>query len=300
MADQPISLTGEQRRRVLLEQKGRHRNMGGSDKGEKPNDWVKDLGGVLKSAGKNTAKAADAVSDVLVDKDAWKAIAPGGKKATVSDYANVALDASMLIPGVGLAGGAARVAARQGAKALAKEGARVAERKLSPMAERVIAREGANAGAHRAGAAGGRRIAEGVKPKTGPAFLDAPKTSVNNLLEKTAVKQERGIGTKIGLGQTKKRVAANALITGGANLVTRAYDESGKSKANPKKGAGGVAPSTAAEGGQPAYLIGDLAYPLPVDSGGGIQIPSSVQRALADYLNKGGSPDGAQVVYLGH
>lgn len=264
-----------------------------SEKNAQPQrrDWSSDLGGLIKSAGKKAGGAADAVSDVLVDKEAWGDIVSGD--ADKRDYLNAALDATMLIPGVGLAGGAARIAARQGAKGLMKGGiaANRLDAPLSAAAQRAAARGAAGqpAGAASLGARTAPRRAAG--PAQGPAEkLLAP---VRNKLDDVALKAERG-GKRIGLGQSKKRVAVNAGLTVGANLAAGAYNDAlGTAGQDPK-----VVPGPAGGQGNAVYLIGGEPYPLEFGTGGEMSVPASTQRALAGYYAQGGSPDGAQVVYL--
>ena len=71
------------------------------------------------------------------DVQAWKRLAPGGEKASLKDFGSAALDASILIPGVGIAGRTAgKVALKGGSKALGvglkKNAAKAAGKQVVP------------------------------------------------------------------------------------------------------------------------------------------------------------------------
>lgn len=269
------------------------------------NDWTEDLGGLVKTSGKAVGDAAKATAGALVNEDAWKRLMPGGEKARASDFANAALDASLLIPGAGIAG----LAARGGAKALLKTGGReAAERTLSPLAARVAA-QGAGGGARKLGAEGAEQTAQAAgrhaatKPgarklvgATGTARKDAGEA-----LARVGTASERaGRGTKIGMAQSGKRLAANTVATVGANLLTEAYDsgfgtrapEGGPAKA-PAGGVSGVGNGVGVAAGMPGM------YALMAADGTLGPTAPSAQQAIASYMNMGGSPDGSQVIYLG-
>lgn len=73
------------------------------------------------------------------DVQAWKRLAPGGEKASLADFGSAALDASILIPGVGLAGRTAgKAALKVGSSAVRKElGERAAKEAGEAVAKRA-------------------------------------------------------------------------------------------------------------------------------------------------------------------
>lgn len=294
---------------------------------DKPeNDWSSEAGKLLTSGGSKLGKAADAVTDVLVDKEAWGDIFTG--KADKRDWANAALDATMLIPGVGLAGGLARGGARAALKMGAKEAGEAAAPKLTGLAAQVAERNAAKAG-HRAGtqaaeAAGRHRGAAGLGTRSTVGGKRSKKAGESTLagrllnegvsvgregLEGLATRQTRalagdksarilaGKGTRVGFNQTKRRVVGNALAAGGLNAAMsgvnallnagRDNDPTGIDDDGILEVPGGGA------GGVTGYYFVDAA-------GEATSIPESAAKAIgAGYVNKGGSPDGSQVIFLG-
>lgn len=267
-------------------------------------NWASDFGGFLKKTGGGVKKAADKTSDVLVNKDAWSRTGqaiwdgPGGKEIRKSDLANIALDSTMLIPGAGVAGGAARIAARQAVKNTSKEAAKkIAEREAAKVALRspannAVRKKASEATAKLVARPGGSAVKEGAEKAARPFA---------NQAKRMAGKQEAGIGTKVGFGQTKKRVLKTAAATAGANALAEAYDNElggllagGKKAVKPKargKGGTGTGFGYGPGGGGTAYMMGA--------DGTQTALPASFQAAIADFMNQGGSPDGAQVIYLG-
>lgn len=306
-------------------------------------DWSSDLGGLIKGTGGAAKSAAKVAADLLVDKKAWKntaqAIADGrgGKEVRGRDLANMALDASILIPGAGLAGGAARIGARQALKYGEREVAGTAASQLTGMAAQVAERKAAAGGARIAGkdavAAGGKHV--------GPAGLGSGKgvgrhsatagesTKLDLLLNegvrsgkeglqslatratraRSGVAAERagarvggrrgvGNGTRVGFNQSKKRVAANALIAGGLNAGGSAYNSlvNGGGK-DPNggltaPGEDGIIRLPGGPGAATGYYFLDA-------SGESTPMPEAMARAVASAYAMGGSPDGSQVIYMG-
>lgn len=322
----------ERKRREQAEKQNRERaekaaKENAQKQAEKPdNDWSSEAGKLLTSGGSKLGKAADAVTDVLVDKEAWGDIFTG--KADKRDWANAALDATMLIPGVGLAGGLARGGARAALKLGAKEAGEAAAPKLTGLAAQVAERNATKYGARRAGAgaadvaagAGKRRGAAGLGTSSSGARRTERSTDLGRVaneavragregLEGLATRQTRalagdksarilaGKGTRVGFNQTKRRVATNALLTGGLNAAMggvnallnagRDNDPTGIDDDGILEVPGGGA------GGVTGYYFVDA-------SGEATAIPESAAKAIgAGYVNKGGSPDGSQVIFLG-
>lgn len=290
--------------------------------------WGSDLGKVAKGALKGTGKALDAASDVLIDKDAWKHTAqavidgPGGKKIRGEDLLNMALDSTMLIPGAGLAGGAARVGARVGMRKIgqeaAKEAVEMATKKTvlrSPINNAIrgniddlLGRKGVGASVRRGekwatdlnrrGMNGGEYLgaardeaAEALVKKG--AARAAKKGPLRDQMNRMALKQEAGIGKKVGFGQSKKRIATNAALTGGINALQRGYDEGyfgpGPAGGKPKPKGKGTPPTTE-----------DLYYLLQGGgsnsaTGGGRMTPERFEKVLADFMEQGGRIGGEQI-----
>jgi hypothetical protein len=292
-------------------------------------DWSEDLVGALKSGKKGAGKALDVTTDLLIDKEAWKRAMPGGEKLRGRDVANMALDASILVPGVGLAGGVARAGARGALKYGAREAAEAAAPKLTGLAAQVAERNAAKGGARVAGreavtGAGKHRGAAGVGSKAGivggRANTGAKQAPLGRLLNETiqsgrkglegaATRQTRalagdksarilaGKGTRVGFNQTKKRIAGNALLAGAANLGASGYNairNSGGDKPAGEMGPDGVVHMTGAGvGAATGYYFVDAA-------GESTPMPDAIAKTLAaSYQNMGGSPDGSQVIYLG-
>ena len=263
--------------------------------------WAEDLLGGLKSAGGVAADAGKAVGGALINEEAWGDIMPGGDKATLGDFANVALDASMLIPGAGLVGGAARVGGRLAAKKLAQEVAEAATREAAPSAALKAAyrsplenamrgglsRTVSKKGGQEAAELSGRRVSQlGGRRFGGPVHGPAAKP---NAFQRAAGKQQAGVGRKVGMGQTKRRTMVNAGLTGGANLLTEAYDQG-------MFGGGGDGKEAAAsperEG---AFDPG--AYGISVGSDGSMTIPPGMAAAMAAmFAAQHGGTSGMDVV----
>lgn len=253
-----------------------------------------DVGKGLKKVGGGAVDLLDKGTDVLVDKDAWKhtfqalADGPGGKTVSGEDLLNMALDSTMLIPGAGLVGGAARVGTRVAAKNVAKESTEALAKKAtkdalrSPLNRAVRGKvdETAQAAKTKVLGGGGKRVA--TKPAKDP---------LDSQMGRIAAKQNAGVGTKVGFGQTKKRIVRNAALTGGANALVGAYDrllpgllddaEGNESKASQQKGGGG--------GFGSMYIIGADGSPQA--------LPSGFAEALAAFMKQNGGVAGQQVVY---
>lgn len=255
--------------------------------------WADDLGGALKKGARNIGGAADKVTDTLVDKEAWSRLPPGGKPMRRQDWANVALDSTMLIPGAGVAGGAARIAVRQAAKRGGQETAEQVARKatvdsLRSPANRAVRGKADDMMSRLTSKAGATGAGKATTKAKGP---------LDNQVGRLAAKQKAGVGKKVGFGQTKKGVLRSAALTGGANALTRAYDEGllGGGKGGGKGGKGGGIELGQLEGSAGGYYI--IGAGGDVSSGGAAATSAD---ALAAYTAQGGSPDGAQVIHLGN
>lgn len=282
------------------------------------------VGGVGRGA-KNAGK-------YLINEDAWADVLGPGD-ADWKDYANVALDASMLIPGAGVAGALARGGLKAAGKGmLASQGASLADRLLankSTDTARRVALEALAARAETEGVAGAANkgfaaaIREGAKDaplargglrsRAGGTFGDDyakvfGKSSVRgDAAKKVGLETtQKGsvaarVNRSVGLAQTKRSTLAKGALTIGANKqeadITRRLRSSTRSIRNDPRndGIGGQR----ASGGQPVYMIGGEPFPLAVTSGGNLEMPPSTQRAIAEFYKNGGSPDGTQVVYMG-
>lgn len=270
-------------------------------------DKAKDVGGVI-------VKGVDKGTDVLVDKDAWSNTAqaifdgPGGREVSGEDLVNMLLDSTMLIPGAGVVGGTARVAARVAAKNAAKEGAeniakKAAVRSLRSPANNAIrdavkskTDDAASLFSSKVMGTGGRHAVNRNLTRNGLVTkADGP---LKAQLGRIAAKKEAGVGTKIGFGQTRKRVLRNAALTGGANLLTRAYDNGllnpfgGDEEEGPTgTPAGPGLPPWLSGGGQPGsmYIVGA--------DGSQQEVPKGFMDALAAFMEQNGTVDGSQVIY---
>lgn len=262
--------------------------------------WFDDVKGALKKGGKKVASGADNVTDALIDKKAWKNTAqamldgPGGKEVRMADLANMALDSTMLIPGAGIVGGAARVGARK----VGQEAAEATAKKVADRATKDSLRSMPNVAARnkvrgakddlvdKLTGAGGSKVAGKASDAARPLKDQATRI---------AAKQKAGVGTKVGFGQTKKRVLKTAAMTGGANAAARVWDSGLEGllgdKGNGGQGYGPGAGGPAGAGAGGIYLVGA--------DGSQTALPENLQKALAAFVNQGGSPDGSQVVHLG-
>lgn len=263
--------------------------------------WVDDLGGVLKSAASGAGSALDAATDVIIDKDAWSNTAQaildgaGGKEVSGSDLVNMLLDSTMLIPGAGLAGGAARIGARTAGKLAAKETAEQAAKKTAATALRSPLNNAARGKVDDAATLLRGKFATATGKSVGKRM--GAKDPLNSQLGRMAAKQNAGVGRKVGLGQTKKRVLANTAVAGGANLATRAYDEGlyqslfGGDEA---EGGSGVDSGSTVGGAPPQagqmFIIGS--------DGSQQAVPKGFADALAEFMRQNGTVNGQQVTYL--
>lgn len=268
---------------------------------EPERDWSSDLGGLIKKAPSGTAKAIDAITDVALNKQSWKNTweamkdGPGGKEIQAKDLANMALDATWLVPGAGVAGGAARMAARGAMAGRVAKGLHVGKAartgELSAAATRAEAR-----------LAGGAAKATPAAPAaTGAHAAGAHRgeTAGRKMLDNLALRAERG-GTRIGLGQSKRGVLRSAAVAGGLNAGAELYNAAvNKGKAAPigtpnDDGVVDMSKLGASLGsGAAGYYFLDA-------SGDASPMPDSAAKAIAaQYANMGGSPDGSQVIYMG-
>lgn len=271
--------------------------------------FFEDLGEGLKDLGKGTAKVAKKTTDVLVDKDAWKnttlalADGPGGREVKKADLLSMALDSSMLIPGAGLAGGAARIGARQALKAGSKEAAeQVAKRKAvvsslrSPLNNQVRGATGDLA--QLLGAKGGAVLTKTTGKATGKRVAQKAKDPLDTQLGRMAAKKQAGVGTKVGFGQSKKRILRNAALTGGANLLVRGYDNMTDGDEEGTEGGNPFGPGGAFGPGGPAAGVGGAGAMYLVGADGSAQeVPKGFMDALAAFMAQNGTVDGSQVIY---
>lgn len=272
-------------------------------------DWVDDLGSGLKKVGSGVTKAADVATDVIIDKDAWSNTAQaildgaGGKEIQGSDLVNMLLDSTMLVPGVGVAGGLARVGARTAGKMAAKEAAEsIAKKEVkdslrSPLNKAIRGQVDDTATLLRG------KVTEGAGKLTGKgassrAAAKTTKGPLDSQLGRLAAKQEKGVGRKVGFGQTKKRIAANTALAGGANLATRAYDEGlfhsilGGDEEASEGGSGTASGKTVGpDAPQPGtmYIVGA--------DGSSQAVPAGFAEALAEFMKQNGTVAGQQVVH---
>jgi len=300
-----------------------------SDKADEPRrDWSTDLGGLIRKSAGGLAEGVDKVTDVLVDKEAWSDIAHG--RADKRDWANAALDATMLIPGAGVAGAAARIGAKGLLRAGAREAAQAAAPKLTGLAAQVAERKAAAGGARILGrdtavAAGKHRGVSGAGSVAGTVGKHSTKAGESSAagrllnegvgvtkegLESVATRRTRalagdktarlgfGNGTRAGFNQGRRRVLTNAALAGGANLVGAAYNAA-------TNGGPGAGPGESAPGAEGIQTVGGVSgaatgYYLVNAAGETQSLPDSAAKALAAaYKNMGGSPDGSQVIYMG-
>ena len=267
--------------------------------------WAEDLLGGLKSAGGVAADAGKAVGGALINEEAWGDIMPGGDKATFGDWANVALDASMLIPGAGLVGGAARVGGRLAAKKLAQEVAEAATREAAQSAALKAAMRSPLENAMRGGLSNAKGAVRGVGKKApdgpGPSFsqlggrryggkMHGPTQTKPNAFQRAAGKQQAGVGRKVGMGQTRRRTMVNAGLTGGANLLAEAYDQG-------MFGGGGGDGKEAVASPEGAGAFDPGAYGISVGSDGSMTIPPGMAAAMAAmFAAQHGGTSGMDVV----
>lgn len=279
---------------------------------ERRRDWSTDLGGLIRKAGHGLVEGADKASDVLVDKEAWSDIVHG--QADKRDWANAALDATMLIPGAGLAGGVARIGARGLLRAGERQVAEHAVPKLTGLAAQVAERKAALGGGRAFGQEGG---AAALARHRGTTALERGVGSAKEGLESVATRRTRalagdetariggrrgvGNGARLGFNQSRRRVLTGAALSGGANLLGSAYNASGEGPATKAPGEGAGAGAAAAGiqtvGGVTGQATG---FYLVAADGSTQALPDSAAKALAAaYRNMGGSPDGSQVIYMG-
>lgn len=206
--------------------------------------WADDLGAFAKKAGKGSLEGLDAVTDVLVDKEAWSRAVPGGKPLRKQDIANMVLDSTMVIPGAGLAGGLARAGVRTATKELTKAAAREAAQRTASKTmlrsgvnnairgsvDDLLGRKGASALIRKGWKEGGERGIATAADDVARAARKASKAKVatrnplDSQIGRMAAKQRAGIGRRVGFGQTKRRIAANTGLTVGANAALGGYD----------------------------------------------------------------------------
>lgn len=253
----------------------------------------------LGASGFNVVKSG---ADLLVDQDSWGRVLTG--EGDAGDLLNMALDASILIPGAGLAGGAARLGARGIGRAVTEQAAKEGVEKV---AARTALRSPANnavrdllgskvqqavvtGGGKRAGVAGASKAGTGGAKK---AATDVPDTQ----LRRMASKKEAGVGTRVGFGQSKKRLAANTALTGGANAFQGAYDSGalksmfgGAGKAS--EGGSGEAKATTGDAAQPGmlYMVGS--------DGSQQAVPQAFMDAFAQFMKQNGKARSDQLTYI--
>lgn len=266
--------------------------------------WAEDLWGGLKSAGSSAGDIGKAVGGALINEEAWGDIMPGGDKATLGDFANVALDASMLIPGAGLVGGAARVGGRLAVKKLAQEAAQEAAEAVarkaamrSPLSNAV---RGAVSGPGTRAGGFGDDVLKKMTPyehmvkKSARSKKMVPNPTKPNAFQRAAGKQQAGLGRKVGMGQTKRRTMVNAGLTGGANLLTEAYDQGmfGNNPSAPEDPTD--PPKTGPETPDPQYGLPDFFFSSGL--GGGAMSPAMLRALAAMYAMQNGGVAGTDVV----
>ncbi len=282
-----------------------------------PKNWADDAWDAGTKVVKGGGNVLGSIGDALVNEESWGRVMSGDFSHLGSDLTNMALDASILIPGAGLAGGAARIGARQGAKMLTKEAAEaVAKKEIARTALRSPANNAVRGsiddllGLTTKGALARKGAAEGTEYATKKAtreigrkaYADAAKKAstkeggaLRSQMNRMAGKQEAGIGRKIGFGQTKRRTLMNAALTGGANLGTAAYDAGlfdgfGGGDENPNGPGGATGPGGGA-GGPGFYFV------LP---GGGesVPVPASYFTDPAGFMAQNGLARGTQIQYI--
>lgn len=273
-------------------------------------DWAKDAWDKGTDIVEGGADVLGDVGGALVNEEAWGNLLSGN--ASWSDLANVALDASILIPGAGLAGGAARIGARQGAKMLTKEAAEaVAKKEMARTALRSPANNAVRSSIDdllglttkgsmaRAGAKEGTEYAtkKATRNIGRKAYADAAKKGskeagpLRGQMNRMAAKQEAGIGKKYGFGQTKRRTMLTGAATLGANLGTELYDNfpgfpggpksEAEDRASGPQGPEGYGPGT-------MFIVGSGGEQIPM--------PAGFANALAAFMKQNGVAEGAQVI----
>lgn len=271
----------------------------------------------VKKVGSLGVDATQAVGGALVTEEAWKGVASSlanGEMPAGEDMMNVLLDASIAVPGLGVAGAAARVGGRTAAKFAAKE---ISEAAAEKAANKTLLRSGTNnmlrgkaddtaqmlksqvesglgklvgsggkragaAGASKAGAAGGKRAVEKELSTTG----------------RLAAKKEAGIGTKVGFGQSKKRIAANTAMAGGLNALESNYDDLKSKLLGPgdKRKTGGSGEGKGTTSGAGAGQTGTM---YMVGSDGSQQaVPQAFLDALAAFMKQNGTVASDQLTYI--
>lgn len=275
--------------------------------------WFDDAVDAAKSAGGGLATALDKTSDVLVDKESWGDVLSGN--ASWSDIANVALDSTALVPGVGLLGGGARIATRQAAKALGREAAENAAKKT---AARTALRSPANnavrgklddvLGLSTRGATARSGLKVGTQKEvaeklTGQALMKGASRGTPGparaQMARIAAKKDAGIGRRVGFGQSKRRVMGNAMMSGGANLLTRGYDmgmlgggdDNGKGAGKGDGGPGGAGGAGGAGAGGPGFYFA-------VSGGDPVPVPNAYFKDPAAFMAQNGLARGTQIFYM--
>ncbi len=251
-----------------------------------------DIGKAAKGGIKKVGGAAKDVGGALVTEEAWKRALPGGEKLRLQDVANMALDASILVPGAGLAGGAARIAAKKGLQEVGEAGAKKAAQKVTRDSLRSPANKAIRS-----------KFDDAAKPLTSKLTTNggarkAAKDPLDSQLGRMAAKQKAGVGTKVGMGQTKKRVLRNTALVGGANALETNWDAMKEliSSANGSKPKGkGKKPGA---GGAGAAGTGTLMM-MGAD-GEAIAAPPEFQKAMAAFAQQGGNAQGSQVFFMGN
>lgn len=256
-----------------------------------------DLGGGLKKVAKATGSGVKNAGGALVNEEAWSRALPGGKPLRMQDVANMALDATILVPGAGIAGGAARIAAKKAVQ----EGGEIAARKVAKKELVSSLRSPVNNKIRGKVASKQKDL---VSKVTGGAHT-VPKAAAGKArgageaqLKRVAAKQKAGVGTKVGMGQTKKRVLRNTALVGGANALETNYDAlkamlggGGAASGGRKSGTGGAGTGAGGTG-----AAGSL-FMMGAD-GEQVAVPQEFAKALAAFMAQGGSPDGQQVIHM--
>lgn len=268
---------------------------------------AKKIGGGAKSVGK-----------ALVNEDAWGDVMHG--RADWKDYANVALDASMLIPGAGMAGmagrglikGGARLGANQALKGSAEKSlaSSLLANKATDTARRTALKEIADAGGNRTVAkltgSSAQKLAGQAPLGAARAGATAGDDAIARVLGKKVLAGQgakagakptgreiaKATNRKVGLAQTRKGVAGGVIASGGLNTLDMLLDMI-PPKGPVNSGDDNRAPATGKPpgfGGTFYLKMGPGSDPVP--------LPAAFQGDPAGFIAQGGAPAGAQVIFM--
>lgn len=260
-----------------------------------------DIGNGLKKVGGGAVDLAGDVGGALVNEDAWSnvvgnAVRGDFNKINGEDLMNVLLDASILVPGAGVAGMAARGAVKTGTKLAAREGSEALARKATVNSLRSTANQKARAKVGTM-AEDAKSLVSGARSTAARSAGRNPAVRAKQLgpgrpnqLQKMAGKQGSGVGKRVGMGQSRKRVLANTALVGGANALETNYESlkdwlggDGDGNTNSAKEAANGGPMTinltSADGQD--FAVG----------------PQALMDAMAAFIKQNGTVDGAQVFY---